>query len=389
MRRVTLPPREGYAARLEEIGLSWHALDGGAYWGEGAAYAFTPAEIERIEAATSELVRMCFDTVEDIVSRRDFAGMGIEPTFWSRIERSWAEDEPTLYGRMDLALTRDGQLKLLEFNADTPTSLLEAAVAQWHWLEDRLRAGQLPAGTDQFNRVHEALIEQFTYLREARGIHEMHFASAGGSEEDFGTVQYLRDTAQQAGLRTTFLHVHEIGHHPVGQHFVGRDGEPIRALFKLYPLEWMMAEEFGTELISTHTVVVEPLWKALLSNKAILARLWARYPGHDLLLPAFLEPGRVPGDVVRKPIFSREGASVTITGRHAIATAGEYGAEGHVEQAYVELPEFTASDGTPRYPVLGSWVIGQDAAGLGVREGRSRVTDNTASFCPHFIDASA
>jgi glutathionylspermidine synthase len=36
-----------------------------------------------------------------------------------------------LYGRFDLAYRGDGPPKLLEYNADTPTALFEAAVVQW------------------------------------------------------------------------------------------------------------------------------------------------------------------------------------------------------------------------------------------------------------------
>lgn len=385
MRRLSWAPRAGHTARLEEVGLSWHVLDGGAYWVEDAAYALTLAEAERVEAAANELMRLCLEVVEDLVAREDFSGMGIERHVWPRVIRSWQEDDPTLYGRFDLAFTPGGALKLLEFNADTPTSLLEAAVAQWHALTDRLESGALPPDADQFNRLHEALVEQFGHFRAARGVASMHFACARDTEEDFGTVQYLRDTAEQAGLRTAFLYVDEIGAHPASRFFVGRHGEEIAALFKLYPLEWMVREGFAGELLKTRTRIVEPLWKLLLSNKAILAKLWARFPGHDLLLPAFLEPGRVGAEFVRKPLFSREGANVTVTGRHATATDGDYGEEGFVEQGYAELAEFRAEDGTPRYPVLGAWIVGQDAAGLSIREGRGRVTDDAAAFCPHVI----
>lgn len=385
MQRVTLPARERYREELDGIGLSWHTLDGGTYWSEEGAYAFTPGEIERLERAANELVQLCFDTVEDLVGRGDFDGMGIPEAYWAGIRRSWNADAPTLYGRMDLAYTLGGDIKLLEFNADTPTSLFEASVAQWLWLEGQQRAGHVSALADQWNRLHEALIEQFRHFREARALSVVHFTCARDTEEDFGTVQYLRDVAQQAGVSTDFLFIDEIGVSPENAAFIDRDKRPMQALFKLYPLEWMVGEAFGPRLLTTTTQVIEPLWKLLLSNKAILAKLWDRHAGHPLLLPASLKPGGVRGDTVRKPLFSREGANVTIQGRHATSTAGEYGAEGFVEQAYVELPEYRTPDGQPRYPVLGAWVVGQDAAGLGVREGRTRVTDNTASFCPHFI----
>ena len=43
--------------------------------------------------------------------------------------------------------------RLLEYNADTPTALLEASVAQWFWLQDCFPTA------DQFNSIHERLID--------------------------------------------------------------------------------------------------------------------------------------------------------------------------------------------------------------------------------------
>src|SRR5207248_2184024 len=136
----------------------------------------------------------------------------------------------------------------------TPTGLVEAAVAQWFWLKDIDERG------DQFNSIHERLIEawQAVYELDKR---PMHFAALSGVMEDYITVEYLRDTAIQAGFETRYLDVEEIGWEQQASRFVGLEGEPIRRLFKLYPWEWIIREEFGHNVLRAPTRWVEPPWK--------------------------------------------------------------------------------------------------------------------------------
>ena len=199
--------------------------------------------------------------------------------------------------------------------------------------------------------------------------------------EDIGTIEYLRDTAIQAKLETARIAIEDIGWD--GQSFRDLDNRPIDVLFKLYPWEWLVGEEFGQHLLSGAAQVIEPAWKMVLSNKAALALLWEMAPDHPNLLPAFLEPGRIDGKVVRKPIYSREGANIQVldSGRVVAETDGGYGAEGFVYQAHVEMPAF---DGN--YPVIGSWVIASRPSGIGIREDATPITRDTSRFVPHFFE---
>jgi glutathionylspermidine synthase len=142
-------------------------------------------------------------------------------------------------------------------------------------------------------------------------------------------------------------------------------------------------EEFGAHLLSGVTKVIEPAWKMVLSNKAALALLWQMAPGHPNLLPATLDPNDTEGKIVRKPIFSREGANIQVldSGQVLSDTGGGYGAEGYVYQAYAELPAFNGN-----YPVVGSWVIASQPAGIGIREDATPITRDTSRFVPHCFD---
>jgi glutathionylspermidine synthase len=363
---------------VEEVGLRHHTAGGVPYWNEEAHYVFSLAEVERIEEATRELHALCLDAAEAVIRGRRYAELAIPPHAVPLIEASWEADAPSLYGRFDLSFDGRGEPKMLEYNADTPTSLVEAAVAQWYWLEDRF------PGADQFNRLHDALVETWAGLRPYLLSSRVHFAVMPDAE-DVATVEYLRDTAQQAGLETTQLAVEEIGWDAASREFVDLAGEPIRCVFKLYPWEWMVHEEFGRNLARARVQWMEPAWKMILSNKGILPILWERNPGHPNLLPAHRDAllfTEVDAYVV-KPLLSREGANVRIVSpwHTEAATGGDYGEEGFVYQEYAPLP---VHDGWQ--PVIGSWIVGQEPAGMGIRESGGPITDNLSRFVPHRIE---
>lgn len=83
----------------------------------------------------------------------------------------------------------------------------------------------------------------------------------------------------------------------------------IANLFKLYPWEFMLREMFSTKLEDAGVRWLEPAWKSIISNKALLPLLWEMFPDHPNLLPAYFAEDDHPqmDKFVVKPIFSREG----------------------------------------------------------------------------------
>jgi len=369
MERLHVMPRPGHGAKLEAIGLSFHNWDD--YWREDVCYRFTAAEIDLLEARTAELHAMCVHAVDHVIRRRRLHELGIPAAYWPAIEASFARRDFSLYGRFDLAYDGRGEPKLLEYNADTPTSLLESAVAQWYWMKDTYPAH------DQFNSLHERLVERWKDVDSTDN--RIHFASLAGNEEDWVCVHYLMDTARQAGFDVRHIDVENLGWDAAGATFVDEDDAPITTLFKLYPWEWMMREAFGPMTTGCRTRFVEPMWKAVLSSKAILPILWELYPDHPNLLPAWFAPGALTS-YAKKPFFSREGANIVLVenGNVVAADDGPYGSEGFIYQQLHKLPDF---DG--HYPVIGSWVVGDSPAGICLREDTLLVTTNMSHFVPH------
>jgi glutathionylspermidine synthase len=384
MQRIACPERDDWRDAAKACGFDFHTIDGERYWDERGYYAFTLDEIERqIEGPTGEIDAMCLELVNRAVDDdRYLARLKIPVSFWPLIAASWRRDEGSLYGRLDLAFDGRGPAKLLEYNADTPTSVFEAAVFQWTWLEQAIERRIVPKAADQFNSIHERLIETWTKL--GQGLH-LHLTGATGVAEDLGTLAYLEDTAAQAGLTTTLIDIEAIGWRD-GSGFVDLDNAPIALAFKLYPWEWMAREEFGGKLKGARTRWIEPPWKAVLSNKGILPLLWEMFEGHPNLLPAYFEDDprarSLGASYVRKPLYSREGANVTLISEGApfAEQAGPYGAEGFVRQAIAPMGHFSG-----QYPVLGSWLVDHAPCGLSIREDENPITGNSSRFLPHAI----
>ena len=387
MRRDLIAPRANWQREMEAIGFHYHTIDG-TYWDESRCYVFTEDEIDQLESATAELHEMALNAAQQIVGSERYEEFAIAEEWVPAIEASWRayqEQRPagfTLFGRMDLAYDGVSPPKLLEYNADTPTSCLEASVAQWHWLQ------AVRPTADQFNSLHEKLIEAWRSLRVASdnmgSEQRLHFVAVADSAEDWGNVDYLRDTAMQAGWHTFALPVERIGWN--GTAFVDEFNVPIQRMFKLYPWEWLVREDFAPSLCASLTQgsisIIEPAWKMLLSNKALLVVLWELYPQHANLLPAYYEPTKLGSSYVKKPKLAREGANVSlIDGGSVQSTDGSYGKEGYVYQALASLPRFGEDT-----MVLGSWIVGGEPAGIGIREDTSPITSNTSRFVPHYFE---
>src|SRR5437868_4395248 len=256
----------------EAVGFGFHSMEG-TYWDEEHCYRFTADEIDELEAATRGLHQLSLAAVEHIVLADRFEQLAIAPGFAERIRASWKARDPALAGRFDLAFDGSNPPKLLEYNADTPTALLEASVVQWRWLQGAIRP-ELP-DADQFNSLHEKLIANWRAISVTLSANvPVHFACVKESDEDLGTIEYQRDVATQAGITTRFVYIEDIAWADDTQCFVDPDSEEIAILCKLYPWEWLIKDAFGPHLLQAKMRVIEPPWKILLSTKGLLPILW-------------------------------------------------------------------------------------------------------------------
>mgnify|MGYP001192162800 CR=1 FL=1 len=384
MERIRIAERDDWRSQADALGFNFHTLFGATYWDETACYRFTLAQIENdIEDPTGEIEKLCFDVVARAVQdERILARLMIPEPFWDVVRDSWIKQDKNLYGRLDFSYDGTGPAKLLEYNADTPTALYESSAFQWVWLEQAMERGIIPAGCDQYNSIHETLVEAFrNFDIEGR----LYLASCKGSCEDEGTVRYIEECAVQGGLETQFLYIEDIGI-DAKERFTDLDDRVITTLFKLYPWEWIFTDEFGKAIAGSGATIIEPAWRAILSNKGLLPLLWEMFEGHPNLLPAYFPDDPSSADLVdefvRKPLLSREGGNVQMVraGGDLLSVDGPYGAEGFIVQALHPLPVFEGN-----HTVIGSWLVASQPCGIGIREDDSPITRDSSRFLPHVI----
>lgn len=385
MRREVRTPRPNWERKVLESGLPFHTetrADGTVvpYWNESAAYVFSASEIDYLENVTEELHAMCVQAARHVLERGDLARLGIDPRWALPMLETLDADAPSIYGRFDFAWDGTGHAKMYEYNGDVPAALLEAAVLQWEWLEEA------HPDRDQFNMIHERLVQTWKNLgpRLGNGVHFAH--SADEPDEDIITVAYLRDTAIEAGLPTSGMVMEDIGYDWSIGRFVDQFDAPIDAIFKMYPWDWSFSTIYAQQLERSpmSTNWIEPMWKALLSTKGLLAVLWELFPGHPNLLPSYLDGPRLMKDWVAKPLWGWEGASIKVrAGELNFDQKGTFDDGPFLYQEWHKAPQF---DGN--HVVIGSWVIGGHAAGIGIREADQVVTDRRARFVPHLMDSA-
>jgi len=384
MYRKSITPRENWETKVEQLGFMYHQTDEGRYWDETAYYGLTESEIETLRTATDEVYDLYVQALDWLIESNNLALIGIEPQYHALIRQSWQADELSIIGRFDFRYDGLSSPKLFEFNADTPTSLFEASVVQWDWLKNVFPE------KDQFNAIHEMLIASWQEIGSSY-TQPFYFTCVKDHLEDLSNTEYLRDTAIQAGIETRFIFVEDIGYDHNRKMWVDVENRAIETIFKLYPWEWMMNETYGEQLSQTANHWIEPIWKAAMSSKGMLAILWEMFRGHENLLPTYFEKeaDRLKSSgYAKKPFYSREGANITLHDGITLAqTEGDYGSEGYVVQEICLLPEFLEENlGYKVKPVIGSWVIGGQSCGIGIRETDTFITDNTSRFIPHLID---
>ena len=388
-----LPVEPLDTAYLEQLGFVWHTDSDETPYLADVLVEVSQKEAEAYYEAGNELYDMFVAAGEHVVENNLFHEIGIPFNLVDLVKESWeSEVHWHLYGRFDLAGGIDGRpIKLLEFNADTPTALFETAIIQWAILK---RNGLDEAA--QFNVVYDALLENFkrivTLEASVESFAERYegwrflFTSVRGNAEEENTVRLLQYIADEAGFATAFAYIDEIEFD--GEEGIFFDGVNYELWFKLIPWEDIALEEPDLAMLLTQIVrnqkaiIFNPAYTLMFQSKGMLKILWDLYPDHPLLLESSFEPlqGKMQ---VRKPIFGREGGNVAILesdGQTVVTDLqGEYGAYPMVYQEYVELP----GDSEGRRYQAGLF-FAYESCGLGYRRG-GEIIDNLSKFVGHII----
>ncbi len=377
---------------LESLGFVWHTDSDESSYISDELLVLSEAEAEAYYEATNTLYDMVVEAAEHVVKNNLFHEIGIPFNLVEVIEESWENDVHWhLYGRFDLAGGIDGKpIKLLEFNADTPTALFETAILQWAILkQDGLEE------SSQFNALYEALINNFKRLvtleedvstfEERYDGWEFLFTSVKGNSEEENTVRLLQHIATEAGYQTEFAYIDDIEFS--AEEGISYNDKNYELWFKLIPWEDIALEESDLAMLLTNiiknqkAIIFNPAYTLLFQSKGLLKILWDLYPNHPLLLETSFEP--LEGQKqVKKPVFGREGGSVSILDENANtleSVEGDYDNHKMVYQAYTEL----ATDSQGQSYQAGVFYA-YEASGLGFRKG-GKILNNMSKFVGHIV----
>ncbi|MDM5272024.1 glutathionylspermidine synthase family protein [Sulfurovum sp. zt1-1] len=377
---------------LESLGFVWHTDSDKSSYISDELVVINPIEAEAYYEAGNMLYEMFIEAAQYVIDNNLFHEIGIPFNLVEIIKESWENDVHWhLYGRFDLAGGIDGKpIKLLEFNADTPTALFETAIIQWAILKKNGLEE-----TSQFNGLYEALVENFQRLvtleESVESFYEKYdgwkflFTSVKGNAEEENTVKLLQHIANEAGYVTEFAYIDEVEFSEEEGIFF--EGENYELWFKLIPWEDIALEESDLAMILTDiiknqkAIIFNPAYTLLFQSKGILKVLWDLYPNHPLLLESSFEP--LEGQKqVSKPVFGREGGGVTIIdeqGKELENIPSDYENHKMLYQAYTELP--TDSQG---FSYQAGVFYAYEACGLGFRKG-GKILDNMAKFVGHIV----
>ena len=376
---------------LESLGFVWHTDSDESAYISSELVQVSEAEAEAYYEASNTLYDMYVEAAEHVIENKLYHDIGIPFNLVETIENSWENDVHWhLYGRFDLAGGIDGKpIKLLEFNADTPTALFETAIIQWAML----KKNKLEESA-QFNTVYESLVNNFKRLvtldEDVSGFEEQYdgwkflFTSIRGNDEEENTVKLLQHIAEEAGYETEFAYMDDVEFDEEG---ISYQEESYELWFKLIPWEDIALEEsdlamiINTIIANQKAIMFNPAYTLIFQSKGLLKILWDLYPNHPLLLETSFEPLKAQKQV-KKPIFGREGGDVSIldeNGTQIESVEGDYGNHKMVYQAYTELPTDTQGQSYQ----AGVFYI-YEACGLGFRKG-GKILDNMSKFVGHLI----
>lgn len=377
---------------LEEIGFSWHTDADGSKYVADELVQINEAEAEAYYTAANTLYDMYAEAAEYVIENDLFFELGIPFNLVELIKKSWENDVHWhLYGRFDLAGGIDGKpIKLIEFNADTPTGLFETAVVQWAILKAN--------GMDeekQFNTVYESISENFkrliTLFEDTQRFEELYqgwrilFSSVEGNDEEEVTTKLLKRMAEDAGFVTGFSFLQDVKFDE--ESLCDKENQEYEYWFKLFPWEDIAIEEGELALLlnkiieNQAAIVLNPAYTLLFQSKAMMKILCDLFPDSPYLLQTSYEPLQNRA-YVEKKVFGREGANtkfVNADGSIAAQTEGEYG---HYKSVYQEAVDFP-QDAQGNYYQAGVF-FAYEACGLGYRRG-GKILDNMSKFVGHMI----
>jgi glutathionylspermidine synthase len=376
---------------LEELGFTWHTDSDGTKYVSDELLHVSDEEAEAYYEAANTIYDMYVQAAEFVIDNDLFFELGIPFNLIESIKKSWENDVHWhIYGRFDFSGGIDGEpIKLIEFNADTPTGLFETAILQWALLKHNDMDEER-----QFNNIYQAIADNFrrliTLFDDTEKFDELYdgwkilFSSIEGNDEEETTTKLLRQIATDAGFATGFEFLQNVGFDEEGIH--DSEDNPYEYWFKLYPWEDIGSDEpelavtLNEIMNNQKAIILNPAYTLLFQSKGILKILSDLFPDSPYLLKTSFEP--LEGAYVEKRVFGREGANTKIVDANGDIIAQSDGVYENYKPVYQEYTEFMKDVHANSYQA--GVFFAYEACGLGFRRG-GKIMDNMSKFVGHVL----
>ncbi|EJR05452.1 hypothetical protein II7_05379 [Bacillus cereus MSX-A12] len=348
----------------------------------------------------TNLVKTIFQRIYEYLleSYEGFLQLKLPTELWE-VARTHYEGLFSYFTRFDFIVT-NGEIKLIEINADTPTGYLEPSVAN-QVLCDHHNVINPNCLEEKLHKAWNKIITDY----QLKPNDLIHFTSYDWHEEDFQTVKFIQQHCPQPN---DYVGIQSIVVNDDGLYTPS--GIKIEYLYRLYPLEYLLEDKdssgkriglmFLDHIANGRVKIINPPSSFLLQNKGVLALIWQLHEQNQwfteqehaiiekYFLPTYFSKDKFEEndiDYVKKATLGREGGGVSIInqGKEVAADKTPYYDQQHkIYQKYIEMPDCTIDTWDGDYTgklLIGSHLIGGEAAGLFLRVGE-KITGNLSMF---------
>lgn len=387
---------------------TWDRLDGMEY-GLATIHYITEEFRKEIAFATEALGKIFARTVYAVQNADDelLLTLGIPKEALSMAHVLIRPEMVTVIGRFDFVNTVEG-LKLLEFNSDTPTSVVEAffvnaRACSFFGSESPNKGMEVHIG-EAFKTILE------TYKELGYATDSIVFSALGWHDEDRDTVNYL---LKQSGLAAKFAALEDLR---ISQDrlcaLINDQLLPIDVWYRLHALEKLAAESDEQDQYPTGAHVLDLVARGKLAiinppsafvaqSKALLSLIWNLHEAGEFytssehlliekyMLPTYMENQFLDkSPYVTKPIFGREGGAVCLFEANGVMVERDkddsYWDQPMIYQKRVEMEKIECNTENGLYIgrlLWGSFLVGGKASAISARVGE-RITSNLACYIP-------
>ncbi|AGX44765.1 glutathionylspermidine synthase family protein [Clostridium saccharobutylicum] len=301
-------------------------------------------------------------------------------------------------GRIDIAVDNDGNLKIMEFNSETPAGLVEA-IGVNSIVKDKLNIKYDNPNEKLRKNIKESFACILEEIKKKKKVENIAVVTTWYYEDIYTSNLIMEILKELREYNVILGNVYDL---KVMNNKLYLYGQEIHALYRHYPLDWFYYEEEMQkliELLSCEDYLINPGYTLITQSKSLFAVI------HELINKQFfskeeeefvlkyipytcLEPDdKLSHDFVVKPYLSREGGGVQLSCNDIFENLDDdviYQNRINIKPLYNKIYSTTKEFERYQFPVIGVYITGNKPAGIYTRMG-DFVTDKNALYMPTYI----